>query len=311
MRVRFWGVRGSLPAPLSAADVKDKFSAILRQAQPEDFADASSRDRFIAGLPPWLFGTAGGNTSCVSVSLDGFDERIVFDCGSGIRLLGKAAAESPTRRYHVFLSHFHWDHLQGLPFFAPAFDPSVGIDFYSPKPGFEDDLAGLMRAPYSPIRLGNMAARQGFHGLDAPVAIGPATVSFKSMNHPGGSFAYRVSHGGKRFIYATDAELEPGDFAKSADNEGFFAGADMIVVDSQYTLIEAIEKRTWGHSPYSMAVEFAVNWGIKHLVLFHHDPGSDDRRLHEMLQSARQYLRLIHGGGIEISLAVEGMEVAL
>ena len=311
MRIRFWGVRGSLPAPLSASMVRDKFSAILRQALPEDLADPESRDRFLAGLPPWLFGTVGGNTSCVSVSLDGFDEQIVFDCGSGISELGKAAAGNPPSKYHLFLSHFHWDHLQGLPFFAPAFNPSVGIDFYSPKPGFQEDLSGLMCEPYSPIRLGNMAAGQVFHLLKAPVGIGPATVSFREMNHPGGSFAYRVAHGEKRFIYATDVELEPNDFVKTDENAAFFADADMMVVDSQYTPMEAIEKRKWGHSPYSIAVEFAMNWGARRLVLFHHDPGSDDRRLHEILRSARQYLELMRGEGMEISLACEGMEVAL
>ncbi|MCL2190448.1 MAG: MBL fold metallo-hydrolase [Treponema sp.] len=308
MRIRFWGVRGSLPAPLGAPQVREKLSAILRQALPGDLADPESRARFMAGLPPWLFGTVGGNTSCVGVDIDGFDERIVFDCGSGISELGKAAAGS---RYHVFLSHFHWDHLQGLPFFSPAFDPSVALDFYSPRPGFEADLSGLMREPYSPVSMGDMPSKKSFRLLEGPVRVGPATVSFRKMGHPGGSFAYKVSHGGKRFIYATDSELEPRDFAGGDDNVAFFKGVDAIVLDSQYTLIEAIEKRRWGHSPYSMAVEFAMNWGIGHLVLFHHDPGSDDRRLHEMLRSARQYLRLIGGEGIEISLAVEGLEIVL
>ena len=309
MRIRFWGVRGSLPSPLLASQVRDKLSTILRQALPEDLADPESRERFIAGLPPWLFGTVGGNTSCVTVGLDGFDEPIIFDCGSGIRELGRALFGSPMSRYHIFLSHFHLDHLQGFPYFGPAFNPSVSIDFYSPKPGFHNDLSGLMCVPYSPIRMDDMAAKKDFHLLEAPVEIGPATVSFRKMNHPGGSFAYKVNHGGKQFVYATDSELEPRDFAETDENEAFFGNADVVVVDSQYTPMEAIEKRKWGHSPYSMAVEFAMNWGVKHLVLFHHDPISDDRRLHEMLQSARRYMRLIRGDGIRISLAVEGMEI--
>ena len=317
MRVRFWGVRGSLPAPLLPCQVREKISAILRQALPEDLADSQSRERFLAGLPPWLFGTVGGNTSCVGVDLDDFDERIVFDCGSGIREFGQnggdgsAGGKKPPARYHIFMSHFHWDHLQGLPFFAPVFDRSARIDFYSPKPEFEKDLSELMRYPYSPIRMKDLPAKIVFHTLEAPVQIGPATVSFRNMNHPGGSFSYKVAHGGKRFVYATDVELEAGDFTRGEENRAFFGDADLVAMDSQYTLMEAIEKYRWGHSSYSMVVEFAVNWGVRHMVLFHHDPASDDRRLHEMLRSARRYLRLIFGGDMKVSLANEGTEIIL
>ena len=311
MRIRFWGVRGSLPAPLLGSQVREKLATVLRNARPEDFADSESRERFISGLPPWLLETVGGNTSCISVGIDDFDGQIVFDCGSGIRELGNTDGEGSSPAYHIFLSHFHWDHLQGLPFFSPAYRPSTTVDFYSPKPGFEDDLSGLMREPYSPVSLKDLSAKKRFHHMEGPVGVGPATVSFRKMNHPGGSFAYKVSHGGRQFIYATDSELEPRDFVTGDDNTAFFKGADVIALDSQYTLIEAIEKFKWGHSPYSMAVEFAMAWGIRHLVLFHHDPSSDDRRLHEMLRSARQYLRLIYGEGIEISLASEGMEIVL
>lgn len=311
MRVRFWGVRGSLPSPLLPSQVRERFSAILRQALPEDLADSASRERFLAGLPPWLFGAVGGNTSCVSVDIDGLDARIVFDCGSGMRELGMAAAASPASRYHVFLSHFHWDHLQGFPFFAPAYNPAMAIDFYSPRPGYEADLSALMRDPYSPIRMEEMPSKKAFWLMDAPVGVGPASVSFRKVSHPGDSFAFAVDHGGKRLIYATDIELEPEDFARTKENAAFFDGADAIIVDAQYTVLEAMEKRKWGHSPYSMAVELAASWDIARVVLFHHDPGSSDRKLHEILHSARLYMRHIRAGGADVCLATEGMEIVL
>jgi len=310
VRVRFWGVRGSLPSPLLPSQVRDKLSEILRQALPGDFVDSKSKRRFLEGLPPWLLGTVGANTSCLSVGIDGFDEHIVFDCGSGMRELGVSPV-SQYSKYHVFLSHFHWDHLQGFPFFVPAFKPTVDIDFYSPKPGFDKYLMDMMQEPYHPIRMEYMASKKTFHVLESPVEVGPATVSYRKMSHPGDAFAYKVSHGGKSFIYATDAELDAGDFIKNEENIAFFEGVDVAVVDSQYTPLEAIEKYKWGHSPYNMVVEFAVNWGIKHLVLFHHDPTSDDKKLYEMLRSSRQYLSLIFGEGIDISLACEGMEIIL
>jgi len=309
MRIRFWGARGSLPSPLLPSQVREKIMAALRRARPEDLADSKSIERFARGLPPWLFGTVGGNTSCVSLEADGLDGLIVFDCGSGMRELGKARRASPN--YHVFMSHFHWDHLQGLPFFGPAFSPASSLDFYSPRQGFEGDLAGLMRGPYSPIGLHDLPAKTSFSCLEGPVSLGPASVSFKKMNHPGGSYSYRVECGGKSFIYATDVELEVQDFIRSEENAAFFTGADAIAIDAQYTPMEAIEKHSWGHSPYSMAAEFAVSWGIRRLILFHHDPTSDDRKLHEMLRSASRYLRHIGADGVSVSLAAEGREVVL
>ena len=309
MKVRFWGVRGSLPAPLLPGEVREKIEAVLRLAVPADFTDEASRRAFTAGLPPWLYGTTGSNTPCVSVTLDGFEEPLVFDCGSGIRGLGRCAGLRCSGRWHVFLSHFHWDHLHGLPFFAPLFDPAANIDFYSPVPGFQAHVSSLMSDPHYPVRLEETASAKRFIRLDSPVAVGPATVSFRKMSHPGDTFAYCVNHEGSRFVYATDAELSRSDF--DGDGGAFFSGVDVAVVDAQYTLEEAVEKQSWGHSSFGTVVEFAVNWGIRHLVLFHHDPGSCDRKLHEMLESARRYVRLAFDGRVEVSLAREGTEIVL
>jgi phosphoribosyl 1,2-cyclic phosphodiesterase len=313
MRVHFWGVRGSLPAPQLPSQIKSKISAILEQLSPEDIESPESRERFLAGLPPWLFGTVGGNSPCVSVSPDQSRERLVFDCGSGVRELGIAmCGENPKpERYHIFFSHFHWDHVQGLPFFNPAYDPSVQADFYSPRPDIEHILSNQMLAPYFPVRLENMGAQKRFHQLRAPVQIGGITVQYKKMNHPGDSYSYLVREAGRRFIYATDTELTAADFMKTDENTAFFQGADLIVLDCQYTLGEAIDKYNWGHSAFSLAVDFAANWGIKHMVMFHHDPTYTDRKLYNILQSARWYLERMNVKGMELTLATEGLEISL
>jgi len=313
MLIRFWGVRGSLPSPILPADVKAKLSSILEQMVPEDIATAENRERFLAGLPPWLYGTVGGNSLCVSVEIEGFDEPFVFDCGSGVRQMGIAhnAVNPAPSQYHMFFSHFHWDHLLGFPFFNPAYNPSVTLDFYTPKPGLEEGLRTMMSEPHFPIRLENMMSKKNFHLLESPLSIGPVDISFKKMNHPGDSFSYALAHNGRRFIYATDVELTTEDFVPNEENTAFFKDADIIVLDSQYTLGEAIEKYNWGHTAFSLAVEFAVNWGIKHLVLFHHDPMYDDQKLYGIVQSARWYLQRMDVKGIEISLAVEGLEISL
>jgi phosphoribosyl 1,2-cyclic phosphodiesterase len=313
MLIRFWGVRGSLPAPQLPAQIKSKISAILERITPADIESAANRERFLAGLPPWLFGTVGGNTPCVSVSPDNSRELVVFDCGSGLRELGIAKSKENPKpsRYHVFFSHFHWDHLQGLPFFSPAYDPSVTIDFYSPKKNLESTLHGQMTTPYFPVHMESMGCKKNFYFLENTVALDGVGIRYRKMNHPGDSYSYLVNDGRKRFIYATDTELSAADFIKNDENTAYFQDADLIVIDCQYTLGEAIEKYNWGHSAFSLAVDFAANWGIRHMVLFHHDPTYNDRKLFNILQSARWYMERMNIKGIELTLAMEGLEIRL
>ena len=313
MRIQFWGVRGSLPSPQLPCQIKSKISAIMERLTPDDLKSPEKRERFLADLPPWLFGTVGGNTPCVSVQLDSSPELIVFDAGSGMRELGVAFASEKLKisRYHVFLSHFHWDHLIGLPFFAQAYDPSVKLDFYSPVPTLESALQGQMTSPYFPVQMDAMAARKSFNILSDPVKILDATVSYRKMNHPGDSYSYKIEYDKLKVIYATDTELSSNDFIKNEENISFFSEADIIILDAQYTLGEAIEKYNWGHNAFSLAVDFVANWGIKHIVLFHHDPASDDHKLHNILQSAKWYTERMNISGIKLSLAMEGMEIVL
>ncbi|MDR2048257.1 MAG: MBL fold metallo-hydrolase [Treponema sp.] len=313
MRIHFWGVRGSLPAPQLPSQIQSKISAILERLTPEDIQSPENRERFLADLPPWLFGTVGGNSPCVTIAVDSLKDSIVFDAGSGLREYGiEAAREKPKiEKYHIFFSHFHWDHLQGLPFFNPAYNPAVTVDFYSPMENLETALHGQMTSPYFPVHMESMGSKKSFHLLSGPVNIGPVEITYKKMNHPGDSYSYKVREGDYSFIYATDTELSANDFQKTEENTGFFENADLIVLDSQYTLGEAIEKYNWGHSAFSLAVDFAANWGIKQLILFHHDPTYDDRKLLNILQSARWYAERMGIKGIEISLAMEGMELEL
>jgi phosphoribosyl 1,2-cyclic phosphodiesterase len=313
MHIRFWGVRGSLPAPLLPAHIKRKFSSILEQVRPRDIKTPESRARFLASLDPSLFGTVGGNTSCISIGTGNPSELVVFDSGSGIREMGAAMVQENPKpvRYHIFFSHFHWDHLQGLPFFGPAYDASVEIDFYSPLDNVEAVLQGQMAGPYFPVRMDAMTPKKAFHRMTGNIIIDNLEISYKKMNHPGDSYSFLVNDGKNRFIYATDTELSSVDFIKNDENAAFFEHTDVIVLDSQYTPGEAIEKYNWGHNTFSLAVDFAATWGIRRLILYHHDPSYDDTMLNSNLQSARQYAKNRGITGVEISLAVEGMELTL
>jgi phosphoribosyl 1,2-cyclic phosphodiesterase len=199
----------------------------------------------------------------------------------------------------------------GLPFFNPAFNPSIQVEFYSPKPDIEKILGDQMLAPYFPVPMSAMGATKSFHCLTNTLTTQAATISYKKMQHPQDSYAYRVDDGKHRFIYSTDTELSDADFVHNEENEAFFRDADLIVIDSQYTLKESFDKYGWGHSSFSMVTDFAAHWGIKCAVLFHHDPTYDDQKLFDNLQAARSYAEYMHFKDTRLILATEGLEITL
>ncbi len=159
MKVKFWGVRGSLPMPLSPEQVRSKIAAVVQRIRPSDLKDSESRESFLAGLPPYLFGTVGGNTPCLEVRTEkGFP--IILDGGTGLRDLGISLEKrrDPAREFRIFFTHFHWDHLQGIPFFGPAWVKGNVIVFASPFPSVERTIRDQMRPPYFPVTMEAMPA---------------------------------------------------------------------------------------------------------------------------------------------------------
>lgn len=311
MKVKFWGVRGSIPTPLTNAQVQNKIAAVVQRIEKKDLESPETRELFLSQIPPYLFGTVGGNTTCIDVRLDD-GNMIIFDAGSGLRELGYSQKKqrSNIRHYHIFFTHFHWDHLQGLPFFTALSDKNSTITFYSPEERVEEYVRGQMRYPYFPITLDLMPVTLEFVVLQQqPYKIGNGEVYWRKMKHPGGSISYQVKEKGKRVIFSTDTELSEADFEKSAENSSFYSGAELLIMDSQYTLGEAIEKYDWGHSSYSLAVDFSAAWDIKNLVLFHHEPLYDDKKMYSILKSSSWYLNHLEQRGVNIYLAREQMEL--
>lgn len=314
MKVKFWGVRGSIPTPLTQSQLKSRIAAAVARVQPSDLESAETREAFLAKLPPYIFGTVGGNTTCLSIHVRN-TPLVIIDAGSGIRELAAMVSRQPEqiREFHIFFTHFHWDHLQGLPFFSPAgYNKDNTIHFYSPKENLEEIIRGQMVPPYFPVDLDAMAsAKRYIHLRSHESRLGELEIHWKNMRHPGGSVAYRMSHKGKSMIFSTDTELSPEDFKRTPENCRFFENTDLLILDSQYTLGEAIEKYDWGHTSYSMAVDFAAEWNIKNLVLFHHEPLYNDRKIFGMLNSAEWYRARLGKKQFRVMLAVEGMEVDL
>lgn len=313
MKIKFWGVRGSCPTPITKQRLQSKISAVVQRIEKKDLETPESREKFLSSLPPELFGTVGGNTTCIEIRLED-NTVIILDAGSGIR---EFAADIKRKRekitnYHMFFTHFHWDHIQGLPFFHPAYEKNIKMYFYSPVKNFEEHLKGQMRNPYFPVTMDAMGSEFSFNVLDDfPVTIGAAKVFYRMVKHPGSCISYKITEGDKSIIFSTDTELTEKDFTRNEENTAFYQNADIIILDSQYTLDEAIEKYDWGHSSYSLAVDFANEWGIKNLILFHHEPMYDDKKMYSILNSSRWYLSHLGNEKLKIYLAEEGFELLI
>jgi len=313
MKVTFWGVRGSIPAPLTPAQLRSKIASVVQRARPGDLANAWTRERFLAGLPPYLFGTIGGNTTCIEVRTSD-DRLLILDCGSGLRELGSALERrrEPSREFHAFLTHLHWDHIQGIPFFGPAWVKGNRIVFSSPMAGLERALRDQMREPFFPVTMDAMQAEIRFVRLSGNrVRIGATEILWKEMNHPGCSYAYKIVDKGKSLVFATDSEVTDQEFQRREENRSFFESADLLILDSQYTLEESFSKFDYGHTSYTMAVNLAAEWKVKALVLFHHEPRYEDRKIHAIQRRARWHGEQLGAAHLAVRAACEGMELEI
>ena len=320
MRLRFWGVRGSIPSPLTSEMVQGKIAAVVQRITKDDVVSTEAKEKFLSSLPKYLFGTVGSNTACVEVETK-TGETIIFDAGTGIRELGIAIMNRPNYKthneYHLFISHFHWDHIHGLPFFNPAYDPKNRIVIYSTRKNAKKFLEEQMKYPYFPI---SMLGDDGFNAKiefryiepdEKYIHIGDVDVGWHRVRHPGGCTSYSVIEGEKKIIYSTDTELKMRDFEDKADNIEYYSDAELMIIDAQYTLTDALQKKGWGHSTYSIAVDFAVKWRIKKVGLFHHEPIYSDKKIFSFQRSAEWYKDYPNADYLSIIICQEGMELEI
>jgi phosphoribosyl 1,2-cyclic phosphodiesterase len=293
LRVRFWGVRGTLPAP------------------------GPDTCRY------------GGNTACVEVRVG--DHLLILDAGTGIRKLGLALQSKANGRPisgAIFLSHTHWDHIHGLPYFAPAFVPGNLFRIYGcagASQALESTLAGQMESPYFPLPMSALPGTLEFRELqEEEIPLDGARVRTKFLHHPGLTLAFRVEAGGKSLVYATDNEpCHPVVGGPAADHQSpcaagshdadlaaFAAGTDLLISDAQYTREEYARKVGWGHSSIPDALALAVAARARRLALFHHDPERTDAQLDAIVADCRAELARM-GAPVDCFAAREGMTLAL
>jgi phosphoribosyl 1,2-cyclic phosphodiesterase len=293
MRLRFWGTRGSIAAP------------------------GPDTNHF------------GGNTSCIELTVES-GGRMILDCGTGARLLGKELmknARGPISAT-ILLTHTHWDHIQGFPFFAPLFESSNHFQVYGPEGAhlsLHDVLAGQMEHHYFPVELSQLAARISYRDLAAGnYELDGLSVSAQQMNHPSPTLGYRIQADGVSVCYLSDHEpfsedvwrdgaLAPARLDLIAD-EGdrrhaeYMKEADVVIHEAQYTPEEYPAKKNWGHSTYTYVVQIAAVAGVRRLFLTHHDPSHDDAFVARIEQRAQELARRLDSS-MEVRCAYEGCEI--
>jgi phosphoribosyl 1,2-cyclic phosphodiesterase/ActR/RegA family two-component response regulator len=297
-RIRLWGVRGSIPVPGK--------------------------------------GTVhyGGNTSCVEVRADG--EIIILDAGSGIRLLGLALDKEfgpRSMKLTLLISHTHWDHIQGLPFFSPAYDQKNLIrvlGYEGARAGLAKILASQMETPFFPVSLRELPSHLAIEELkEMEFRVGPVKVRSKFANHPGICVGYRLATSSGSIAYFPDnepyeqlklllasrdgiTEEEARDFAAAERGKmvDFLEGCDVAIMDTQYTEAEYAKHVGWGHSSVESVVSLALVANVGKLILFHHDPNHDDQMIDKMVEHARAFVAN-SGKSLEVDAAREGAEILL
>ena len=255
-KVKFWGVRGSIACP------------------------TANHLAF------------GGNTSCIEVSVGG--TKIILDAGTGIRSLGTWFLRKDVHRATILLSHTHWDHINGFPFFVPAFQDGYSFKIMAghlaDREGIQEVLAGQMSQPMFPVPIGAMLSHISFEDFRAGEAFDlPADPEVKirtaPLNHPNGATGYRIEYAGKSFCYVTDTEHVIG---KPDENIlGLIDGADLVVYDSTYTDDQFPAKIGWGHSTWQEGIRLCRAANVKRLAIFHHDPDHEDRFMDGVEANAR------------------------
>lgn len=318
MRIRFWGTRGSIPVALTSADIRDKLAQALVAAEGRRFASVGEAYSFAqASLPFALTHTFGGHSACVELETGG-DEYVVCDMGSGARPFGAHVLARQGGRpatVNVFMSHVHWDHIMGFPFFAPAYVPGTRIRIHGCHAVLEEAFRLQQAAPCFPVAFGQLGATIEFVRLEPgkPHRLGALTVTPKVQLHSGDSFGYRFEAQGKSVVYTTDSEHKLEDLAASEAFVAFFRDADVVVFDAMYSLADAISvKADWGHSSNIIGVELCQRAGARHLVLFHHEPAYSDATIERVLNETRRFEELTRDAqALRISAAYDGLEVEL
>ena len=323
-RVKLWGIRGSLPTPHPPEEFREILLHML-QMYEEKRSDVKSPAEFLASLNPPFHGGFGGHTSCIEVA-HGEDNRLIVDGGSGLRRLGERMLLTDLGKgkgeAHILLTHFHWDHLIGLPFFVPIFIPGNKINFYAVHDDLEENIRLMFRKPNFPVDYKDLGAEIVFHKLEPrkKKMFGEIAVTPYQLDHPDPCWGFRFECNGKVFSHCVDSEMtriSPDDLGEDLP---LYQGVDLALMDAQYTFVEATERINWGHASAPVGLDLAMREGIKRALFIHHDPAASDVKIQQLENQTREYYETAlkhsknqkrHHHEVDWEFAREGMEIVL
>ena len=279
---------------------------------------------FVDELPHEIKGGFGGNTACIEVFKD--DEHLIIDGGSGLRELGadwmsKGFAKSG-RDTHLFFTHFHWDHLIGLPFFSPIFMKGQTVHLYSVQPDLQDVIKTVFKKPFFPVPFEKLEGKIVFHKLEPrkKIQVQGFDITPYQLDHPDPCWGFRIERDGKVYAHCVDSEATRVTREDLGLDVALYENADLMLFDAQYTMMEAVEKMNWGHSAAPIGLDIALRENIKQVYFAHHDPGAGDEKIVDAERQTRDYLTAYteqqrRAGkqvrSIDWGFAREGQEVAL
>ncbi|OFZ17719.1 MAG: MBL fold metallo-hydrolase [Bdellovibrionales bacterium RBG_16_40_8] len=293
MKIKLWGIRGSLPTPLTPLQVYNRVFDLLDKYDKARETSKLTPADFLKSLPEHETFGYGGHTSCVEV----FDAntRLIIDGGSGIRLLGNEIMMESTSlgraQIHILMTHFHWDHLIGLPFFTPIFLPGNEIHFYGVQDNLEENIRRVFTKPNFPMAFEQLPSKIIFHKLAprTPVKFGKFSVTPYKLDHPDPCWGYRFEHSNKVFSHCVDSECTRVSREQMGPDLPLYQNVDLMTFDAQYSFMEASERINWGHSSGPTGIDIAMREKVKQVLFIHHDPASSDAKISRAEQQTRIY----------------------
>lgn len=324
MQIKLWGLRGSIPSPLAPTTVQNQTESLLLEAAERKLSTPAQVNAFLSEQPTWRHGGYGGNTSCFEVISK--EQYVFIDAGSGLRAFGHelalSGADTRAKDFHIFFTHFHWDHLLGLCFFMPIFLKGHRIHFYAVQPELEHVIRTLFTKPFFPVAYEKLGATLIYHKLEPrkPFVVGDIELTPYRLDHPDPCWGYKIRVGEKNFAVCVDTECLRVTPKELGPDLPLYQGLDAMLFDAQYTLTQAVERITWGHAAAVIGLDLAMREAIKKVYFVHHDPSFTDREVYEaesqtrdyynaQLKSERRANRSVHE--VEWTFAHEGMVIRL
>ncbi len=293
LKIKLWGIRGSLPAPLTTEQMISRQIALIEEYLKISEGSKVTPAEFIKSLPIHKTSGYGGHTSCIEVST--VKTRLLIDGGSGLRCFGDNFMRESTvlgkAKIDILMTHFHWDHLIGLPFFTPIFIPGNEVHFYAVQPDLEENIRRIFRKPNFPVKYEDLGAKLFFHKLAPrkPVLFGDVTVTPYELDHPDPCWGYKFENGGKVFSHCVDNECTRMTREQLGPDLPLYQKIDLMIFDAQYSFLEAAERINWGHSSGPIGIDLALREKIKRVLFIHHDPGAPDSKIARIETETRDY----------------------